>query len=218
MSAENRVTIFIVKRKRGRKGQTIFIVKYMQNWSPNEFTDEELARQLAGSLYTTKFNVAFAMAKRICSDLIYTEYGVTVCKKYKNVYVSTTKLDDPEEAKMAVLPCLKDNLHDFVTRFEFFVDAQGGYTAIGETMSHNHVFFELLRLKQNEHVQKYWLKDAYDSEKKFYECCIEKNKLELETSIGKLKQNCEEEIAKYTAKLIKLEENCHDENYWMNKQ
>lgn len=216
MSAENRVTIFVVKRKRGRKGQTIFIVKYMQNRCPDEFTVEELTKQLAGSLYTTKFNVAFAMAHNICNDIISTEYGVCICKKYKNVYVSTNKLSEPEEAKIAELPCLKDDLYDFEARLEFFANAQGGYTAINDTMSSEHVFFKLLRLKQNEHTQKYWMNKAYISMKEHFLFWIEKYNSEL-VKLEKMKQIYEEKLVITTANLAKLEDSCYDENYWINE-
>ena len=216
MSAENRVTIFVVKRKRGRKGQTIFIVKYMQNRCPDEFSIEELAKELAGSLYTTKFSVAFAMAHNICNDLISTEYGVCICKKYKNMYVSTDKLTEPEEAKIAELPCLKDNLYDFEARLEFFADAQGGYTAINDTMSSEHVFFKLMRLKQNERTQKYWMNKAQISTKEYFLFWIEKYNFELLKS-EKMKQIYKEKIAMTTANLAKLEESWCDENYWINE-
>jgi hypothetical protein len=121
MSAENCIAIYIVKRKRGKKFQRIYIVKYMQGCQPDDFTTEQIEKLLSGSMFTGKFEIAFRMALRIQELLTYTEYGIIVSSKYYNVVVSTEDLKDEMENKIAKLPCF-DNVCDFYARIEYWIE------------------------------------------------------------------------------------------------
>jgi len=166
MSAENCVAIYVVKRKRGRKGQTIYIVKYMQAQDgPAEFTTEELQQLLAGSKYTTNFNTAFSLAHHIHNQVTYTEYGVVVCRKYKNVIISTDVPEDPRTAMVARLPCIDPE--EFLTRLEYWASEIKG-ALLDPAEPADALFLQLLELPELRASREYW-KDKMEKAEKVLE-------------------------------------------------
>ena len=157
MSADNCVAIYVVKRKRGRKGQTIYIVKYLQG-EHDGFTNEQLQKLLAGSSYTTNFSTAFSLAHHIMNQVTYTEYGVIVCRKYKNIIVSTEKLEDPYQSMVAQLPCIDP--YEFFVRLEYWANING--PVFDSDNPADALFLKLLELPQLKSSREYWAKKATD--------------------------------------------------------
>ena len=158
MSADNCIVIYIVKHKRGQKRQTIYIVKYMQGCQPSDFSVEELQTLLNGSLYTTNFNTAFRLAHHILNQVTYVEYGIIVCKMYRNVIISTNKLKDPYQAMVAQFPCIEPV--EFFIRLKCWAQKNG--PIFDSTKPADALFLKLLELPELKYDREYYEKMAKD--------------------------------------------------------
>lgn len=154
MSADNCVAIYVVKKKKGKKGQTIYIVKYVQG-EYDGFSQEEIQKFLEGSLYTMDYNKAVRIAHRIHDQLGYTEYGVIVCRTYENVYISTKKPSDTQQEILSQLPCLT-NPSEFFARLEFWANKKKGN--FNTSCPEDATFLKLLNLPELKSDREYWNK------------------------------------------------------------
>ena len=155
MSAKNYIAIYAVKRKLGHKSQVIYIVKYMQV-QPDVFSVRNLKKLLVGSAYTTNFNTACSLAGHILKQVSYSNCGIigwVVCRKYKNMIISTDEPVDSHQSMLTKLPCFDPK--EFFSQLECWAERHS--TGWKPCNPADALFLQMLNLPELQSSREYWI-------------------------------------------------------------